>query len=423
MDLTDSPASTLTEECDQERDRRLRRMQLVATGLLVAMAALFLGARRLNEEHAAWVFVEAFAEATLVGALAEWFAVVALFRHPLGVPLWHTAIIPNSKDNIARNPGQIVESHFVTVEAVVARIRDFEPARRLGQWLCYRPNAQRASSVLRDAALRLLRQGNDSALRTAPHAALVRQLSAYELRVPVSQLLEQLLAERRHEEPLNWALREAVLWLESEAAGDRIAALLDGALKVDNPLLRKLARSGAERLRVSLKASFAAALNDPGHPIRTSYEAYALELFARLRTDAAAVERLEAFQQGVRASPQFKASVAGIWQELREGLQQGLMNPESRLPGVVAALLQDCGARLDEDAALREWIDEALAQAAAPLVHDSRGKVATFIQAQIDAWSQTEMSQRRPRPAVHPDQRHAHGRHPRSCDPSAVPSA
>jgi uncharacterized membrane-anchored protein YjiN (DUF445 family) len=388
------PALLLQAERDAHRSRQLRRMRTLATGLFVAMAALFLVARGLHGLHPAWGFVEAFAEAAMVGALADWFAVVALFRHPMGVPLWHTAIIPNHKDDIARNLGEFVETHFITVEAVVSRIRDFDPARRLGQWLCFEPNAQRLGTLLAQAARRLLAEMDDQALRALLRDALVRRLSDYDLRPPVAQFAEQLFAEKRHHELLDWALKESVLWLESEAARERIAALVDEALGVENAWLRAVTSVGAERLRDTLKAALVAALEDPEHPLRQRYEAHIREWLVKLRTDEGVAERIRGFQHATLRSPQFTEGVDGVWNDARAWAERDLAQPRSTLAGHAATLALGTGRKLEADADLRQWINDRVLEAATPLVRDNRGKVAAFIQAQIEAWSHTEMSRR-----------------------------
>lgn len=388
------PAVLLHTERDANRAQQLQRMRVVATGLFVAMAALFLGARAQHAAHPAWGFVAAFAEAAMVGALADWFAVVALFRHPLGVPLWHTAIIPNSKDDIARNLGEFVEAHFVSVEAVVSRIRAFDPARRLAQWLSYQPNAQRLGAVLVEVGRRVLAQLDDQRLRTMLHVALLKRLSGYDLSQPVVQFAEQLVAERRHHELLDWALRESVLWLESDGAKGHISGIIDEVLGAENSFLRRFTSSGAERLRDSVKDSLVAALDNPEHALRQRYEGHIRDWLVRLRTDPGVAERIRGFQQGALHSPQLAACVEGLWSDARAWLEHDLAQPESRLAGHAAALALGCGRKLELDATLRQWINDAVVNAATPVVRNNRGKVAAFIQAQIDTWSKTEMASR-----------------------------
>lgn len=157
------PAPVLIEQLEKNADQlkraRLRTMQWVAVGLLVD-AALRAGQRKQQRgRHPAWGYLEAFAEASMVGAIADWFAVVALFRHPLGIPIWHTAIIPNSKEGIGQSLGAFVENHFITEQGIAERIAGANPAGLLGAWLRDPRHAQQlgqsAAGVVRQLLDRL----------------------------------------------------------------------------------------------------------------------------------------------------------------------------------------------------------------------------------------------------------------------------
>jgi uncharacterized membrane-anchored protein YjiN (DUF445 family) len=200
--------------------------------------------------------------------------------------------------------------------------------------------------------------------------------------------------EKRHHELLDWALKESVLWLESEGAQAHIAKMIDEALDVQNAWLRAFTSAGAERLRSSVKASLVAALDDPRHTLRQRYESHVCEWLVRLRTDKSVAERVRGFQRSALEGPQFAASVEGLWSDARAWLEQDLTHPQSRLVDHASVLATSCGSRLSMDAGLRQWINDAVANAATPLVRDNRGKVAAFVQGQIDAWSKTEMSHR-----------------------------
>jgi uncharacterized membrane-anchored protein YjiN (DUF445 family) len=226
------------------------------------------------------------------------------------------------------------------------------------------------------------------------HAALVKRLSDYDLSQPAAQFAEQLVVDKRHHGLLDWALKESVLWLESEAAKARIAGMIDEVLGVEHAWLRALTSAGAERLRGSVKASLVAALDNPEHALRQRYESHISDWLVRLRTDAGVAERIRGFQQGVLESPQLVACLEDLWSDVRAWLEHDLAQPESRLAAQAAALALGCGRKLELDATLRQWINDAVVSAATPLVRDNRGKVAAFIQGQIDAWSKTEMTNR-----------------------------
>jgi hypothetical protein len=150
---------------DAIKRARLRTMQAVALGLLVLAALLFALARSQHGGHPAWGYLEAFSEAAMVGAIADWFAVTALFRHPLGIPLWHTAIIPNSKDSIGKSLGNFVENHFITEEGIARRIRQVDIAGRAGRYM--QTNAAQLSAWVGPALEKLLQMADHDKIRGA----------------------------------------------------------------------------------------------------------------------------------------------------------------------------------------------------------------------------------------------------------------
>jgi uncharacterized membrane-anchored protein YjiN (DUF445 family) len=207
MPSSSDPQQPLDSAEDAFRRARLRTMQRVAGGLLLLAFGVFCLARSLLALHPAWGYVSAFAEAAMVGAVADWFAVVALFRHPLGIPVWHTAIIPNSKDGIGRNLGQFVESHFVTEQGIAERIRQANPAGLLGAWLLAPGHSDQLGLAMAKAARVLLNALDHEAMGLLLQSAATRQLSQFDIACNAGKLLDLLLVEGRHQQLLDSALR------------------------------------------------------------------------------------------------------------------------------------------------------------------------------------------------------------------------
>ncbi|MEO8296890.1 MAG: DUF445 domain-containing protein [Burkholderiales bacterium] len=381
----------MTTERDAERRRRLRAMQRIALALLAAMAALFLLAHSQRASHDAWGYVAAFAEASMIGALADWFAVVALFRHPMGVPIWHTAIVPTRKDDIARHLGEFVESHFVSAEAVLARLRGFDPAGRVATWLQQPPNSQALGRWAGTAARQLLAQFDDSRLRAALDRRLLQTLSTVDPLPFAARWADELVAERRHQQGLDWALRRVIAWLESDAAKPSIAQVLD---TVDHLLVSTLSGRIAAIVRNGSLRLCKAALAEPDHVLRQRFEGLVGQGLTRLHGDAQWAATVQRFQHDLLASERLQHGLNALWDDLKGALLDDLGQPEPRLGISVAGWLAELGRWLGTDAAARAWINDTLCQAARPLVVSNRGKVAAYIQAQIDAWSKEEMTDR-----------------------------
>lgn len=378
---------------DARQQSRLQTMRRMATALLLAMVAVFIYARTHLGLHPAWAYVAAFAEAAMVGAMADWFAVVALFRRPLGLPIWHTAIIPQSKDEIARNLGQFVESHFVTTEAVVTLVRSQEPAAKLSQWLLQPANRQTLSRMASALVTRVLAAVDDQRAREIVRRLLTGRLSNLDLAGPVADFGFDQVKERRHAELFDWATRIFRDWLAKEEDADKaIAVLLDTV--IDNKLLSVFKGTIATRLRTGLLTYTQAALDDPDHALRQRYDAYIKDNLVRLKTDPEFAARLRQFQLATLASEALQTAMGGLWDEFRQWLEKDLAEPDSTLLTHLDNITSQLASSLAANPATRTWINESLVNSLVPLITANRGKVAAFIQAQIDAWSKEEMTAR-----------------------------
>lgn len=390
--MTNATASPPLDR-DAERRQRLRRMQRLAVALLLAMTALFVFAQTmLRHEHAAaWGYVAAFAEAAMIGAMADWFAVVALFRHPLGVPVWHTAIVPRRKDDIARHLGQFVESHFVSAEAVLDHVRRFDPAGHAARWLMDPTHATGLGQALATTLHRALAHFDDTALREGLQHQLTEALARVDPMPFAARWAEALVHEQRHRELFDWVLRQSIDWLESDAAQPSIAQVLD---TVDHVLVSALSgriagivRSGALRLARG-------ALDDPDHVLRQRYEAVVARGLERLREDPTWGHRVRGFQQDLLHSDGLREQLDHLWDETRRRWLDDLQRPDGQSGATLARLLADLGRATAQDRSACDTLNEMLCRTAQPLVERNRGQVAAYIQRQIDAWSKEEMSDR-----------------------------
>jgi uncharacterized membrane-anchored protein YjiN (DUF445 family) len=389
---TEAPRAAAAANADAERRQRLRAMQRLALALLLAMAVLFVLAHALRGRHEAWGYVAAFAEAAMIGALADWFAVVALFRHPLGLPIWHTAIVPRRKDDIARNLGQFVESHFVTAEAVLGHVRRFDPAGRAAGWLAAPEHSATLGQGIAGALQRVLQHFDDHPPRDALRQRLTAALANIDPMPFAARWAEALVEEGRHQQALDWALQRSVDWLESETAQPSIAQVLD---TVDHVLVSALSGRIASVVRSGALRLCRGALADPDHVLRQRWEGLVARGLERLHSDPQWAERVQGFQQELLQSERLRDSLDGLWADLRQALLDDLQQPSSSRTGQIASnLLAQLSAALAADAAARAWFNELLCRAAEPVVERNRGQVAAYIQRQIDAWSKDEMTER-----------------------------
>ena len=331
-------------------------MRLFATGLLVLMAALYFVARHFQALHPAWGYVLAFAEAGMVGGMADWFAVTALFRRPLGLPIPHTAIIPENKDRIADTMAAFLRDNFLIPPVVARRLKAMNLAGAAGDWLA--DPAKGGSTRIRDGAAELLAQVLESLdperLGTQVRGGLFRQVEKLEVSPLLGQMLGTAMADRRHMPVIDSMVRWAGLTLEDNE--DLIRELIHSRA---NAVLRwtgldeKLANSVLDGLYKLL----AEVIVDPDHPLRGKLDEGLGKLAQDLQHDADLRERVERLKGELLANPAVAAWWQGVWERLRTGMLARLRRPAGEGSGQLAAALTELGQHLRDDPALQLQIN------------------------------------------------------------------
>lgn len=335
---------------------RARRMRLFATGLLVAMAGLYLVARQFTGVHPAWGYVLAFAEAAMVGGLADWFAVTALFRRPLGLPIPHTAIVPENKDRIADTMATFLRTNFLTPQVVARRMRGTNIAAAVGGWLAD-PQSGGGGRV-RAGAAELLAQALESLdpdrLGNQVRGGLFRQIDRLEVSPLLGQMLGTAIADRRHMPVIESLVRWTGLTLEDneELVRDLIHARANSILRWTG-LDERLANSVLDGLYKLL----AEVIVNPDHPLRAKVEEGLAKLAQDLQTDAELRDRVERLKGELIASPAVSTWWQGVWERLRTGMLERLRRPEGEIGGQMVEALAELGRHLRDDPALQAQIN------------------------------------------------------------------
>jgi uncharacterized membrane-anchored protein YjiN (DUF445 family) len=388
----------IVRQLDQAEDdykrSRLRTMQRIAVGMLVLAAVVFAVARSLHGQHPAWGYVEAFAEAAMVGAMADWFAVVALFRHPLGIPVWHTAIIPNSKDAIGSNLGSFVENHFITEEGISAQIRQADLARRVGEWLHQKDNAGQVSKSVSSVLVHALKKVDDERMR-----ALIREFAGSELaKLDLSRLaggyLQTLIDNDAPQELLNNILEKLHTWLSDESNHESIGEFILRCFAIENAMIKSVVLGYAPKAIDSLREQVVAVRMNREHPLRQRIGDWIADSALRLQADPQWKETIERYQEKALLSDELQAAFGGIWDTIRARIESDLHRDQSAIAGAVRGLVQEAGRVLSEDAAVRDWLNATLEAASASLVRKYRGAAGKFIEQQLARWTKDEMSTR-----------------------------
>lgn len=370
---------------DQERARSLGRVKLAATLLLVGTAALFGVARHYEPAHWTWGYVAAFAAAATVGGLADWYAVVALFRRPLGLPIPHTAIIPRNHLRIADTLGEFIETNFLAPEPVEARLREVDFAALIADWLSDRER----SAALAQFVLRLLPQTlaaiDQSGLRGFLGKRILAELERVELAPLAAGLLSAVTEKGRHQRLLD----ELLGALEKVLTNEETLEALRQKIRKELPALFNLYRADTYLLR-KIVASTAAfiqdARNDPQHPLRREFDGFVTGFIDRLRTSAAFAQRVESLKHDLLARPEVAAVAEGAWESLRSFLEQDAQAPDSQIRRQLENMLVDVGGQLARDPAIRSEINRGMVRVLAEFVESQKSGVGRFIADQVKSW-------------------------------------
>jgi uncharacterized membrane-anchored protein YjiN (DUF445 family) len=338
---------------------RARRMRLFATGLLVVMAAVFLVARYFRDAHPAWGYVLAFAEAGMVGGMADWFAVTALFRHPLGIPIPHTAIIPENKDRIADTMAAFLQENFLTVPVISRRIRTMNVAQGLGEFLALPDRGDTSQgSRLRAGVANLIGDVLESLdpdkLGGIAKGALRTQLEKLDVAPLLGQLLGAAIADKRHmplfEDFVRWAggVLEDNETLIREMIHQRANAILRWT-KLDETL--------ANAILDGLYKLLAETVVIPDHPVRIKLEQGLESLAHKLVNDPEMQAKVNALKLEVLANPAFARWLDGMWERGRAALLRATRDPNGALTGQLGESLAELGGALRHDPRLQHLVN------------------------------------------------------------------
>jgi uncharacterized membrane-anchored protein YjiN (DUF445 family) len=369
---------------------KLQRMKMLATGLLVLAGAIYAAASALEPGRPWLRYVAAAAEAAMIGAIADWFAVVALFHHPFNLRfIPHTAIIPRNKARIAEGLSQFIQQNFLSSAAVVARISAFRPAHTLCRWLLKRENAATLSAYVTRLVTYALGAVEDERVRAFLSRTVAAELRQADVAGAMAQVLDVLTEHERHHALLDEALAGLDELLAREDTrrliADEVRKNAPAMLRVINQVLDlKLdERAALKIVDVALK-KISEVRRSRDHELRARFDAFVRSFIGKLKTDAATREKLHRMRDEALDSPALAGYIGGLWDEFRGWLPGGM---QSRLPGMIVRL----GEKLDADPAIRQWIDEQILDAAPALVEEHRASFGRFIEDQILSWQEEKL--------------------------------
>ncbi|TDO49647.1 uncharacterized membrane-anchored protein YjiN (DUF445 family) [Kribbella sp. VKM Ac-2571] len=372
---------------DLVRRRGLRRMRSVALALLVLAAVIYVVTLHRS---GGWAYVNAAAEAAMVGALADWFAVTALFRRPLGLPIPHTAIVPTRKDSLAESLEQFVTENFLSEEVVGEKMRTAEVSRRAGEWLAAGNHAERiVAEGARTVGAALPKLGDDDVTAFVSGSLLPRFVK--EPLSPIAgHFVESVVEDGAHHALLDLLLVEAHDWLADNR--DLLADVVGPRAPRWSP--QWVDRMVIDRIHREALAWLADVRDNQSHPARRAIDRLLAQLGADLQHDADTMARFEAWKARMLTHPDMGSSLTAVWDALRTALIDSINDPQSTLRARGVRALQELGQRLQDDEALRAKVDSRAAEAVGYVVRTYGQEIVSVISDTIERWDGREAAAR-----------------------------
>ncbi|WP_448035445.1 DUF445 domain-containing protein [Bradyrhizobium liaoningense] len=387
-----TPPATLSFDTpgDAERAAELRRVKTLATLVLASTLLLFVVAKWLLPVHPMFGFVAAFAEAATIGGLADWYAVVALFKRPLGLPIPHTAIIQSNQARIADKLGEFIQVHFLDAGPVEAKLKEIDFGSFVADWL----RDRKRSDDLARFALRLLPEAvsatESSGLMTFIIRRMSSQLQAIDLAPLAAGTLRGFVAEGRHQ-----ILFDDLLRVMHETLNQKeTMAMIREKVRAELPTLLKLYRADkflVNKIVASATAFFNEVRSDPKHPFRGEFDRMVLSFVDRLGTDQAYIDRIDGLKRDLLARPELAELARTVWANTRSFIERSASGETQVLQHHLAGMFVAAGEALAGDAELRGEINKGLVAVLRSFVADQKSGVSTFISDQVKAWNMTQL--------------------------------
>ncbi len=372
---------------------RARRMRITATLLLVAMAGVFLFAHTMLTVHPAWGYVHAFAEAAMVGGLADWFAVTALFRHPLGVPIPHTAIIPENKDRIADTMAGFLRANFLTPVVVARRMSEMNVAKAAGDFLVKRGDTTegRLRAGAAELLVELLESLDPDRLGLQVKAGLARQAEKLDVAPLLGRMLETAMADNRHRPLIDGFIRWTGLTLEDneDMVRDMVQQRANAVIRWTG-LDARLANSvldGLYRLLAEMHV-------DPEHPVRHKVEEGLAKLAQDLQHDPATRAKVERMKKDLLANPAVGDWWMGVWERMRRSLIDMVRNPDKAMAGQLGHSFVELGEALQNDPALQVQVNRFARRTLVGVVTRYGEQIVSLVSNTVKGWDATTITMR-----------------------------
>jgi len=378
----------LTAIDEQAKIVRLKRMKRLPLFLLVLMAALFFVTLHRPEGWAGWL--HAFAEAGMVGALADWFAVVALFRHPMGIPIPHTAIIPKRKNDIGDNLARFVAEHFLHPDVVRVKLQSVNLAKKMADWLKSSHGHDRVLDLGLTLSRWMMGALHEDRVRRFISRLSRRHLAQINLAPVLGRTLDWLVHDGRHQQVLTQSLRFAIILLHDNRE------VIRGNVQRESPwwlpgfvddkiVVKMLDRIQTLLLEMSL---------DPDHSMRRDFNRWMVDWASELQNSSQYRRWGEQLSQDLLDNEALQEYLFRLWSDFAASLEKDLEDPESGLRRQLSELLDGLAEEMEQDEEMQSWVNGWLVSAAVSVVDGNRHAIASLISDTVNSWDSADTSYR-----------------------------
>ena len=388
--MTDAPGGSPFPAMADDRLRALRRMKTIAAALLLVAALVYVLCRVLTNSSGVWGYVQATAEASMVGGLADWFAVTALFRHPLRLPIPHTAIIPRKKDQIGEGLATFVREYFLTSEILGERLAAARVPQRVGDWLADSEHAGRLAQELSNSVSGMAEMLRDDQLRNSVATFADKRLRQTDMSPLLARLLQAVCDSGQHQAALTSTLKGLAHFLDENRDELRRRVALESPEWVPEWVDDRVFNKGFQ-----LMQSFVAdVVSDDGHGLRKGFDEQLRELAERLRHDPEQIARVERTKLEILDHPAVRSYLEDIWGAVKKLILDGAADPDSDLRRSAQALAVRAGEVLRDDPTVRGRVNDALERLAGHVATHYADDLTDVISTTVARWDSDETSRR-----------------------------
>ncbi|MBX3596505.1 MAG: DUF445 family protein [Rhizobiaceae bacterium] len=381
----------ITSSAEAQKITALRRTKFLATSSLVVCVAVFAAAKSMESSYPWLSYVAAFAEAATIGGLADWYAVVALFKRPLGLPIPHTAIIPANRERIADNLGRFIEVNFLAEGPVREKLNEVDFASLVADWLSDPQRSEGLSRFVTRLVPKALAAVDQSGLRGFITQRVVDQVNKVELAPLAADLLAAFTEDRKHQKIFDELTLAIERFLKDETAletlRDKIRAELPSVFnlfRADAYLLKRIVNSAGSLLEQARK--------DKDHPLRAEFDSFIDGFIEKLRHSKDYARRAERMKQDLLSRPQFRELADDMWTSLKNFIEQDTLSEASLTRKHLAGMFTEIGRHLAQDPAIRADMNQGFVVALSAFVESQKSGVSGFIAQQVKRWDLTQLT-------------------------------